>query len=718
MRLSSVVAVASVSIIGPAAAVSAASTEAASGLEEIIVTAQKRDERLLDVPVPVTSIAADSLVASNQLRLEEYFSQIPGLTLTVGDGRGVPMISIRGITSGYTNPTVGVVMDGAPFGASTNLALGALVPDIDPSELARVEVLRGPQGALYGASSMGGLLNYVTIDPSVSGFSGRVQAGMSTVYDGDDLGYNLSGAINVPLSETFAIRANAFTRRDPGYVDNPVRNEKGLNTGNFEGGHVAGLWEPSDRFSIKLNVLHQSSRTDGLARSDDLPGFGDLEQDLLIKSGWLEKEVTALTANLVAGLGRTELTSVTGYNTNEFSDSIDLVPFSELTESVFGVTGTPLLDDIRTEKFTQELRLAVPLGERLEWLIGGFYTHEKSDTAQVLLAQDADTGEVAGLWYDGLSVSTFTERAVFTNLTVQVTDRFDVQFGGRQTTIEQETWGHASGPLVGGGTVVDDRLDTTDDAFTYLLTPRFKVTPDLMVYARLASGYRAGLPNGNLAEGAPPSSSPDKTKNYEIGAKGCPARPQAFLRCLGLPHRLDGHPDDRVRFARNRLLHQRQRCQERGVELSVESTPVEGLKVAGWVSWGNAELTEPFPAGASNVGVAGDRLPYSTEFSGSLSLEKEFPLANGMNGFVGGTLSYVGDRVGYFRAAPERQEYPAYTKSDLRAGVRHDSWAVNFFVNNLTDKRGVLGGGLDASPTYGFTHIVPRTVGANLSYAW
>ena len=119
-----------------------------SGLEEVIVTAQKRTERLQDVPVPVTAIGADTLVDTNQMRLEEYYSQIPGLTLTVGDGRGVPMISIRGITSGYTNPTVGVVVDGTPYGASTNLALGALVPDIDPSELARVEVLRGPQGEI------------------------------------------------------------------------------------------------------------------------------------------------------------------------------------------------------------------------------------------------------------------------------------------------------------------------------------------------------------------------------------------------------------------------------------------------------------------------------------------------------------------------------------------------------------------------------------------
>jgi iron complex outermembrane recepter protein len=690
----------------------------ASGLEEVIVTAQKRTERLQDVPVPVTAIGADTLVDRNHLRLEEYYSQIPGLTLTVGDGRGVPMISIRGITSGYTNPTVGVVVDGAPYGSSTNLALGALAPDIDPSELARVEVLRGPQGALYGASSMGGLLNYVTIEPSVDRASGRVHAGTSSVYDGDELGYNLSAAVNVPLSDTFAVRVNGFTRRDPGYIDNPVRNEKGVNQGDFTGGHMSALWRPSENFSLKLSALHQNSRTDGLARVDVLPGFGDLQQDVLTGSGWLEKEVTAYTANLTAKLGSVELTSVSGYNINEFSDSIDLVPFSSLTESVFGVTGTPLLDDIKTEKVTQEIRLVVPIGERLEWLLGGFYTDEDSDVEQDLLAQDAVTGEAVGLWFDGSSLSTFTERAVFTNLTVHITERFDMQFGGRQTRIKQTTGGTSSGPLVGGGPFVDEGAEATDDAFTYLLTPRFKVTPDLMVYARLASGYRAGLPNGTLASGAPPASRPDKTKNYELGVKGVVLdRTLSFDASL---YRIDWTGIQMIVFDSLGIGYftNGSEAKSEGVELSVESTPLQGLTISGWVSWNTAELTEPFPPGASNVGVAGDRLPYSTRFSGNLSLQKEFPLASNMTGFVGGAVSYVGDRVGYFRASPERQEYPAYTRTDLRAGLKYDAWTVNFFINNATDKRGVLAGGLDASPTYGFTHIVPRTVGLNASYEW
>src|SRR5262249_11729294 len=145
-------------------------------IEEIVVTAQKREERLQDVPVPVTSMSADALVEQNQLRLQDYYSKVPGLNLELDGTTGVPTVSIRGVTTGgQTNPTVGVTVDDVPYGSSTFIGGGFVSPDIDPSDLTRVEVLRGPQGTLYGVSSIGGLLKYVTLDPSTDGFTGLVQ---------------------------------------------------------------------------------------------------------------------------------------------------------------------------------------------------------------------------------------------------------------------------------------------------------------------------------------------------------------------------------------------------------------------------------------------------------------------------------------------------------------------------------------------------------------
>jgi iron complex outermembrane receptor protein len=152
-----------------------ASTDQGAGLEEIVVTAQKREERLQDVPIPTTAIAGQTLVDSNQLRIQDYYTSAPGLNLT-NNGEGQSVISIRGLTTGAgANPTVGIVVDDAPFGSTRSMA-GSFAPDIDPGDLARVEVLRGPQGTLYGASSLGGLVKFVTVDPSPDALSGRVQA--------------------------------------------------------------------------------------------------------------------------------------------------------------------------------------------------------------------------------------------------------------------------------------------------------------------------------------------------------------------------------------------------------------------------------------------------------------------------------------------------------------------------------------------------------------
>src|SRR5262249_48926184 len=155
----------------------------------------------------------------NQLRLRDYYSRVPGLNLTPGTQSG-QVLSIRGISTGSGNPTVGVTVDDVPLGSSTFLGGGAVVPDFDPADLARIEVLRGPQGTLYGASSISGLIKFVTADPSTAGFTGWLQGGVSSVSHGHGAGYNARGSVNVPLSDTFAVRASGFTRKDPGFIDN------------------------------------------------------------------------------------------------------------------------------------------------------------------------------------------------------------------------------------------------------------------------------------------------------------------------------------------------------------------------------------------------------------------------------------------------------------------------------------------------------------------
>ena len=189
-------------------------------LSEIIVTAQKREERIQDVPVSVTALKADDLLDRNQLRFEDFYVNAPGLSVAPDQLEGTARLAIRGLTTGgLSNPTVGVVVDDVPYGSSTGIGSGYVVPNIDPTDLERIEILRGPQGTLYGASSMGGLVKYVTVDPSTDGLSGRFESDVDSVKNGEGLGYGVRGSVNVPLSDVFAIRVSGFDRRDPGYID-------------------------------------------------------------------------------------------------------------------------------------------------------------------------------------------------------------------------------------------------------------------------------------------------------------------------------------------------------------------------------------------------------------------------------------------------------------------------------------------------------------------
>lgn len=228
----------------------------------------------------MSAITTDGLLESNQTRIQDYFAKIPGVNFA-SNVRGAPVIAIRGLVTGtdLVNPTVGIVIDDVPFGSSTGLGGGDTTPDIDPSDLDRIEVLRGPQGTLYGASSLGGLVKYVTRAPSSAGMSGNLQMGISSVHNGADPGYNLRGSINIPVSDTLAVLVSGFTHQDPGYIDNPTLALKGVNEARSTGGRLSLAWKPTDNLSVRLSALYQQAKTDGAGHIIVDPSLGDLQQN-------------------------------------------------------------------------------------------------------------------------------------------------------------------------------------------------------------------------------------------------------------------------------------------------------------------------------------------------------------------------------------------------------------------------------------------------------
>jgi len=468
-------------------------------VEEVVVTAEKRNERLQDVPVPVTAINADSLLQQNQVRLQDYATSVPGLNVAPQPAFG-QILSIRGITTGPgENPSVGITIDDIPFGSSTYVGYGAVVPDMDPADLARIEVLRGPQGALYGASSLGGLIKFVTVDPSTSELTGRLEAGTGGVSNGSDWGYSFRGSVNVPVTNDLAVRASAFTRLDPGYIDNLVTHRDGVNDQRVSGGRLAGLWRPLNGVSVKLSALYQDLRSDGTA--DVSPGLTGLQQTWIAGTGASTGKIQAYSAHVNAALGAgIEFVSLTGYNIREAQTSVDVSSaYGGLAEQAYNVGTTALISTSKTSKFSQEMRLAVPLGTHFEWLLGGFYTHESSTVTQDINAVTADTGAMVANGLRTTTPSIYAESAAFTDLTWHITDRFDVQAGGRWSSIQQSLQNTLAAPLLGVPVPqVGSTTHSTAHPVTYLFTPRFKLSPQLMVYARIASGYRPGGSNGPL----------------------------------------------------------------------------------------------------------------------------------------------------------------------------------------------------------------------------
>ncbi|MBB4613999.1 TonB-dependent receptor [Novosphingobium taihuense] len=731
-------------LASPAAAQSAA--EDTGSANEIIVTAQKREERLRDVPVPVTAVGSGDLIAQNQTKAQDFFASVPGVNLQFQNNRA--QLSIRGISTGPVsgNPVVGYTIDDAPFGASTGQGgLFGSAPDLDPSDLQRVEVLRGPQGTLYGASSMGGLVKYVTVDPDTKALSGSVAAGANLIKEGGEAGYNLRGALNVPVGETLAVRGSAFVRKEAGYIDNVRSGVKDANNSKVWGGRVSALWKPSDAFSLKLSGLYQIRDIYGSSNVDITTGSLYKQTDQ-IGSGRSRSETQMYTAELKAELGAIDVTSITAYSRAQNYDFLDftaspLVEFAPIFPILFpGISpiGDVFRQGYNVDKVSHETRFSGSFGDNVDWIVGGFYTNEDANYDLDNYAVDPATGATLGVpindgtgpqrgtiivWRDTIK---FKEYAGFGNLTVRLSDQFDVQFGGRYSHNDQDMFHHEwfqFDPYPNPPVEATNRPQASGSAFTYQISPRFKPSPDHMIYGRLASGYRPGGTNavcGPLALPAnvPCQFKPDKTVNYEVGAKGQFAN---GLFSYDLSVFNITWKDIQIVQVLDVFTYNGNagRARSRGFEASFSLRPADGLTLSAWYSYVDAKLREEF-VDANFFAQAGDRLPFSSQHSGRFSFDYKTMVDEEAELSFGGAATYVGERKGEFvpfeAAAPLRATYPGYVQFDLNASLEIRNLTLSAYVQNLTNKRGVIGGGFWNQTSYNtnwFNYSQPRTVGIN-----
>lgn len=711
---------------------SAVTTDASSVpmLDEVVVTAQKRPELLMTVAAPVTALGAAELARTAAVRLDDYTARVPGLNL-ISDREGQTQIILRGITTGTpVNSTVATYIDDIPFGSSTNAALGGwLSPDLDPSDLERVEVLRGPQGTLYGASSLGGLLKYVTTPPNLNSFGARVEVDGSTV-DGGGEGYGARGMINVPLvSESLGLRVSAYQRRDPGYIGDPQLDRHNLNNSMVDGGRAALLWTPATQLSINLTAVIQDLRNGGSSDEDVTvsgkhltPSVGDLVQ-VRYTNEPLDVHYRLYSATVNYDLNWANLVSATSYSTLHETAVLDQTDaFGSLLSGAFGIpnVGFDVGSNLILRKTTQEVRLESPQGNELEWRGGFFFTHEHSDRDEPSDVFFTDSGMPipipAPVFFDTQD-SRYTEYAGFGDLTYHFVPRFDLTAGVRYSTNRQR-FGEVSGGLATGGTT-STAQNSSDNSTTFLVTPRFRLDDNNMIYARVASGYRPGGPNATtpleIANGVPSSYKPDRLTDYDLGYKAT---------LLGRKLTLDlsaFHIDWRdiqieTNYSGFTTSGNGGTARSDGFEASAALTPVHGLNIAINLAYTDARLTEDAP-GVN--GRDGDQLPNVPKWSAALSVDQDFNLTGNLTGFVGGGVHYVGVREsGFVTGSPadfERPLLPAYTTVDLRTGLNYQHYSLELYAKNVGDRRGF--NNIDSMALSGFqapftaSVVQPRTVG-------
>jgi len=685
------------------------------GSSDIVVTAQKRQERLLDVPVSITAVTSETLVEQNLVRISDYFSRIPGLQYA---GNRVTNLSLRGVASGgTTNPTVSIVIDDVQFGSSTFQGQQP-IPDFDPATLARIEVLRGPQGTLYGASSLGGIIKYVTTQPDLQEFSGRVEMG-ANVPKGGDLGWSGRGSLNVPLIEDrVALSVSGYYRDDPRWIDNVRTTAATLprdnaNTVKTWGGRASLLVKPIDDLTIVASALRQRQdtaygTTERVCPECSVPAtptnftsvFGDYANSLAPASG--ESKYSLYTVRGELDLDAVKVTSISAWGESESVANSDVTTTFPYLLPIYAPGGNVIIaNGDSSTKFSQELRLS---GENkaFDWMVGGFYTKEHAAIAQELAVYD-NSGAFVLVPFSSSGPSSYQEKAAFGAVTVHLSDKFDVQFGGRYAQNRQTYFSQAvvdsRAAAVLGLTRQNPVRKSKEDAFTWLVSPSYHINDDLMVYGRIATGYRPGGPNTSVAPVETYKS--DSVTNYELGLKG-----YIFDRLLSIDVSAFQIDWDDIQLQNTAVpsnftyFTNASKARSRGIEAAMTVKPWEGFVLDANATVLDAKLVRDIPgvAGATVLnGKAGDRLPYSARFTANLSVQQDFRLSDETTVFLGGNLSYVGQRYSEFTstsagALRPRISMPSYSVVDLRFGASFDKAGVqiNAYVRNLFDERGVI----------------------------
>ena len=723
----------------------------ASQEDEIIVTAQKREQRLQDVPLSVQALGAETLDRQNVNDLEGSFALLPSVS-TAPLGPGAGQVYMRGIVDGGdgnfsgASPSVAVYLDDQPV-----TSIGRVL-NVYSADVSRVEALAGPQGTLYGGSSQAGTLRIITNQPRRGEFDYRLDAGASATNDGSESG-RLEGMLNIPLGERAALRLVGYASREGGYIDNVpatqtfyttvVNNaafvEEDFNTSEVVGARAALGIDLNDNWSVTARVLHQR-QTDSGVWDHDPEAVGDLQvRRFFPDTGEDEFTQAALTVN--GTVGSVDLVYAASYLDRQVDFELDysayalsptsyipyyVCPSYDRTDPACGDPRIRFAGRSNYKTWTHELRFQTDPTKRVSMIGGLFYQDPEHDYDNqwhipgIIAGRDVNsnptgfiTGAASDAYFITRQVRQDTEQALFGELTFLATDTISLTLGARAFETESTLQGIV-GTVFSSGPRVD--VATSQDGVVYKGNLSWQPNDDLLFYATYSEGFRAGGNNRRAGLTIPVTYQSDLLRNYEFGWKTTWADGRLVLN--GAVFQMDWEDFQITRFDPAEsligLTANAGDARIRGIEATIGWRPIEQLSIDGGLSILNAELVTRYPRSLllPERAPGGSELPFVPEFSGNINMRYDFTLGE-TDAYVQGALRYRGESYNDIVVA-NRDIQDAYTILNLATGIERERYDVKLFVDNATDERAELyRNAVDFDER--ITTNRPRTIGVSLT---
>jgi outer membrane receptor protein involved in Fe transport len=715
-------------------------------LNEVVVTATRRSERLQDVPLSITAFSQEDLTQKGIVGFEGIARETPGAVLNVASDNNF-RLTARGIsTNGWgagLQTTTTIYLDELPISTVGN----TVTPSPNLYDVERVEFLRGPQGTLFGSGSLSGALRILTHSPDLNNFDASALVDMGYTPDGSALRQRYDSMVNIPLvSDTLGLRVVSFYRNEDGYVDNVGTKVKDSNSLIDAGGRAILLWKPSDRFSVRLLGSYENSDPKDASLTNPL--LGDRKR-FSSKPDLYTARTQIYNATLDYRFDFADLISSTTYSVSGQAFDVDLAGTFADTIPFY------LRDELQSRAVVQETRLVSAQGGPLDWVVGSFYLHRDTNINGVY---ESSPGFLAARGMSGLGPDSIFqsfpsdtrtyELAGFGDLTYHLTEKFSVtggvrygRYGGTVDTFAGTNTAYFTNALFfipGPLAVIPVPASTTRypsaEKASWKASISYEPSHNTTEYVTVSTGYRTPVYNSRAGSASvvdpkdliiPSGAGSDGLTNYEIGSKGqwLNSRLTANLAAYYIDWRniqvQANRQSDSVQFATNVG-----RAASKGLEAEITVSPVPSLILGLNGSWNDAKVTELSTEEAIISGaVKGSRLA-SPHLQGSLFGSYNYRFTSTVTGLSSFQVEHVGSFPNGFPNVPGTAgklnplygQTDAYTYVNLQTGVGVGKTTATLYVENLANSNAVVYIHPEAFVDSRYAILRPRTFGVRFGY--